>query len=870
MDEFRLYVLGAFALHVHGGTAVLRTRKSVALLTFLALQPQRRARREQLAHMLWPRVDSDAARTSLRQLLANMRKAIAGAPMLIGEGDWIALAPDLSVDALAFQAAASRGDVAGAAAAVTLFRGQLLADGLSVDSAEFDDWLDHERGRLCRVAVGAMEQVATAALAGDHGRGEGLAAAERAIALDPFNEQAHRLLMALQAVTGRPDLALLHYGALAETLRRELQVAPDPETQALHDRLRSTRRPRRPVTLQSTPPSAGGSPTPEPSIATSGLVQHAIAPSPIPHAMRSVRLGALAPAALIGATVALVLAAAVGLHRWIAPTSIAPRVTRLFPVAADPSIEQRPAVSPDGARVVYTGRLQDPRNVDLYLVTIGDQTPVRLTHDPEIDDNAAWTPDGASIAFTRAPRDGHAPCAILVMAATGGQERLAGHCRSALTSRLSWAPDGRTLYYSDAVVRGGVTRIFKLDSTTSASVPVTDPPANISGDGDPQISRDGKTLAFLRTKAWQSVELNVQDLAEGTARALSHDGKTIWGLAWGPRNEGLFFSSDRDGDTGLWWIARNGSGLTRLALGDVEYRALSSAKARLVYEALKDHASFQQIPRDATPVTQPRYVESLRTNLFDRFYVESSDKRAAFVSVRAGPENLWVADRDKPPRQITFTKDVFYQEPAWSPDGKWIAFVGVAREQSDIFLISGEGGAPRAVMRDAALQQSPAWSPDGKTLYFTSRKSGAWRIWRIDPFGRAGAVAMSGDGPRAVRPSADGRYLYYALDGVPGIRRRSLSRDGAVLLGSEELIITTLHPNDWRNWWLADGALFYAKRGGGDPDGLIIRHDLATGAERAVADATHLLWSASFWVRTDGSIVLTHRDLQIDVNGVDF
>jgi len=860
-------VLGTLALDAPGGGAVLRTRKAVALIAYLALQPGRRARRDQLAQMLWPRVENDAARTSLRQLLAGLRKAGEGDAALVeADGDWLELAPDIRIDAVAFEAATARGDLAGATEAVALYRGALIADGLAVDSAEYDDWLDHERGRLCRLAVAAMERVAAAAIEGAIDRAEGLAAAERAVALDPYNEHAHRLLMELQAANGRPDLALLHYAALTETLRRELQVAPDPETQALHDRLRVGRRPVRP----SAPPDAGEMLPPSPS---PDSMQAPLAGTSGPISIEPLRpTGSLTLAALVGVALALLLAAAIGAYRWIAPPPVAPKVTRLFPVAADPSVEQRPAIAPDGTRVVYTARLQDKHNVDLYLVTIGDQTPQRLTTDPEIDDNAVWTPDGSSIAFTRVSRDGHAPCAILIMPATGGQERLAGHCRAALASRLSWAPDGRTLYYSDADAKGAVSRIYRLDTATGATAAVTNPPAHIQGDGEPQVSRDGRTLAYLRTKAWQSVEVETQDLASGERRSLSHDGKTIWGMAWSARDEGLIFSSDRSGDTGLWWIARDGSALSRLALGDVEYRALSFARNRdrLVFEALKDHASFQHVPRDATPATEPQYLTNLRTNLFDRFYVESRGGRAAFVSVRSGPENLWVGDPGKQPHQISFTQDKFYQEPAWSPDGKWIAYVGVTSDQSDIFLVSGDGGAPRPVTRDPAVQQSPAWSPDGKYLYFTSRKSGAWRIWRVDPLAKAPPIAVSGDGPRTVRPSPDGKYLYYAIDGVAGVRRRALATGGTSLVGPEEMVTPALHPSDWRNWWLADNALFYAKRGGGDPAGLIVRRDLATGTERAMADATELLWSASFWARPDGSLVLTHRDLQIDVNGVDF
>ena len=849
-------------LDAPGGAAVLRTRKAMALIAYLALQPERRARREQLAQMFWPRVEGDAARTSLRQLLAGLRKA--GADDLIhAEGDWLGLAPDLDVDAISLERAARRGDLEGAIEAVALYRGGLIAEGLSVDSPAFDDWLDLERARLCRLAVAAMERVAAAAIDGSYDRSAGLAAAERAVALDPYNEQAHRQLMTLQAAIGRPDLALLHYGALAETLRRELQVAPDPETQKLQEAIRTARRQARPAEDMR----AAAPPAPEPSVVRPVPLQEPAAP---PQSRR--RYPGLAPAALAGAAAALLLFAGLGLRRWIAPAPVAPTVTRLFPVAADPSVEQRPAIAPDGNRVVFTARLQDPRNVDLYLVTVGDQTPVRVTSDPEIDDNAVWTPDGSAIAFTRSSRDGRSPCTILIIPATGGQERLAGHCRSALASRLSWAPDGRTLYYSDADARGAVSRIYRLDTTTGATAAVTDPPTNIQGDGEPQVSRDGKTLAYLRTKAWQSVEVETQNLESGARSALSHDGKTVWGLAWSAKDQGLIFSSDRGGDTGLWWIAKDGSGLTRLALGDVEYRALSFArnKDRLVFEALKDHASFQEVPRDATLATPPHFIPNLRTNIFDRFYVEAANGRAAFVSVRAGPENLWVADKGKPPHQISFTQNIFYQEPAWSPDGKWIAYVGVSSEQSDIFLISGDGGSPRPVTRDPAVQQSPAWSPDGRYLYFTSRKSGAWRIWRVDPQSGAPAVSVSGDGPRTVRPSPDGKYLYYALDGIAGVRRRALTADGTSLTGPEEVVTNALHPSDWRNWWVADKALFYARRSGGDPSGTIVRHDLATGLERDMTDATELLWSASFWARPDGSLVLTHRDLQIDVNGVDF
>lgn len=854
MERGRLTLLGAFALDAPGASEVMRTRKACALVAYLALHAGRSARREQVASILWPRVAPDAARTSLRQLLAAIRKTAAeGHPLIESEGDSLRLDAELAIDALEFQACAARPDLAAAVTAMQLYGDDLVAEGMSIGSPPFDAWLDGERAALRNMAIGVMERIAAAGLADAIDAARALAATERLARLDPYNEQAWRTAMELLRRSRRRDLAMQRYAALRELLQRDLQIEPEPETVALYEAIRAERGPT---------PAAS-----EPAAAPVASAQPVAAPAPVapPRPRRRWWIPAGAVAALVAVVAAVLLLAG--------PRAVAaPEVKRLFPIVADPKIEQRPALAPDGNRVVYTARLADKTNVDLYLVTIGDAAPLRLTTDPGIDDNAVWTPDGAAIAFTRAARDGASPCRILVMSVPNGTERVAGLCRSALTARLSWAPDGKTLYFSDAETKGGVSRIYRLDTASGAASPVTDPPAAIQGDGEPQVSRDGRTLAYLRTQAWQSVEVETLDLSSGTRRTLTHDGKTIWGLAWSPRDEGLVFSSDRSGDTGLWWIDPRGGEPRRLAASALEYRALSSARARdrLVFETLRDKASFFTVPADATPAVAPAPIEALRTDLFDRFYIENRAGRVAFVSVRSGPEELWVADRGRPPQQITRTGDTFYQEPAWSPDGQWIAYVGVVGGQGDLYLIRGDGSGGRRLTRDASLQQSPMWSADGRFLYYTSRRDGGWRIWRMDPFATTAPVAVSAVGPRTVRPSADRRWLYYALDGVPGVRRRRLGADGLRLTGTEEVVVRDLHPSDWRNWWLAGDALFYARRGGGDPTGVIVRRDLMSGAEREMTDATDLLWSASFWARPDGSLAITRRDLQIDLAGIDF
>ena len=59
-------------------------------------------------------------------------------------------------------------------------------------------------------------------------------------------------------------------------------------------------------------------------------------------------------------------------------------------------------------------------------------------------------------------------------------------------------------------------------------------------------------------------------------------------------------------------------------------------------------------------------------------------------------------------------------DPAWSPDGKRIAYWANTSGQRDLWTVGVEGGEPAAVTADLATDWSPEWSPDGRWLYFAS------------------------------------------------------------------------------------------------------------------------------------------------------
>ena len=84
-------------------------------------------------------------------------------------------------------------------------------------------------------------------------------------------------------------------------------------------------------------------------------------------------------------------------------------------------------------------------------------------------------------------------------------------------------------------------------------------------------------------------------------------------------------------------------------------------------------------------------------------------------------------------------------DPAWAPDGSWLAFAGRDRYAVDIYVVRPDGSSPTRLTNDNAFARSPVWSPDGSRVAYLSNKTGYFEIWAIDvrADGSGGLVASS-------------------------------------------------------------------------------------------------------------------------------
>lgn len=244
MTQLCVQVLGPLrVLDECGAEIKLASRKSRALLAYLALRPSESHARDRLATLLWEHADDELARTSLRQALASLRKALPESlqSALLTTTDTVALDGDcVQCDVTQFKSSVITPTRASLQTAAQLYRGDLL-EGFDARSANFEEWLSNERLLLRRQACEALQRLAQLALASQD-FDCAATACNRLLVLEPLNEANHRVLMELHAKRGAYAEALRQFRVCKDLLRRELDVAPEPATEQLYRELMKRRR----------------------------------------------------------------------------------------------------------------------------------------------------------------------------------------------------------------------------------------------------------------------------------------------------------------------------------------------------------------------------------------------------------------------------------------------------------------------------------------------------------------------------------------------------------------------------------------------------------------------------------------------------
>jgi len=241
MSKFKISLFGALRITDPSGKKIaVSGGKQQALLALLALNTDNNPSRDQVMTLLWGDRFTDQARQSLRQSLSKLRQCFdtSAGDVIWATQDRIGINPDMvQVDATEFIANATAKTIEGDQNAASLYNGGFL-DGLFVRESGFEDWLTIERERICNLAIPVFERLAQHYLrTKDQAKSQEIA--RRLIEIDSLRESSHRMMMQIMAQSGQRASAIRQYKTCLEILRQELDVEPEPETQALLEKIKS-------------------------------------------------------------------------------------------------------------------------------------------------------------------------------------------------------------------------------------------------------------------------------------------------------------------------------------------------------------------------------------------------------------------------------------------------------------------------------------------------------------------------------------------------------------------------------------------------------------------------------------------------------
>ncbi len=268
MVRLSIRLLGPFQASLEGEpTTGFKYDHVRALLAYLAVETDRPHRRERLAGLLWPDQPHSRALSNLRYALYNLRNALrdrrAHPPGLTVTRQTLQFntASDHWLDVRAFEqhladsrsaevplfpprseASLDGAPVETAAfhhlqSAVQLYRGAFMEGFSLANSPAFEEWLLLRQEQLAQQVLSALHRlIQIHAAEGAYDRAE--PCARRLLDLEPWDEEAHRQLMRVLALSGRRSAALAHYRTCRRTLAEELGVEPTDQTTALYRQIR--------------------------------------------------------------------------------------------------------------------------------------------------------------------------------------------------------------------------------------------------------------------------------------------------------------------------------------------------------------------------------------------------------------------------------------------------------------------------------------------------------------------------------------------------------------------------------------------------------------------------------------------------------
>jgi tricorn protease len=423
----------------------------------------------------------------------------------------------------------------------------------------------------------------------------------------------------------------------------------------------------------------------------------------------------------LAAAVVLCLAAAPAQTQSAAADQVPPGPTHLLRFAD---------ISKDKVVFVYAG--------DLWIASREGGAARRLTSQVGDELYPKFSPDGKWIAFT-GEYDGN-PDVYLISADGGEPKRLTFHPSNDIV--LGWTPDGKNiLFRSDRFNEplGRSTRLYVISPQGGSAHALPVPRGDLTS-----FSPDGTRIAYLETsqefRTWKryrggwSLPIAIYDLKKNTYEELPKTAGMDMFPMW--HGNSIFFISDRDGIMNLYSYdlgSKQTKKLTDYKEFDIKWPSLGPDA--IVYEnggLLYSYDLASGKTRDLPIVVRAEDLEARPE--FKSVTQEVSGAALSPSGARAVVEargNIFTVPAEHGSVRTLTTEHSSIHElnPAWSPDGKWIAYLSDKTGEYELYTRPQMGGDETRITTNGKIYRfGPTWSPDSKKLAFWDKSNQLWYV----------------------------------------------------------------------------------------------------------------------------------------------
>ena len=390
-------------------------------------------------------------------------------------------------------------------------------------------------------------------------------------------------------------------------------------------------------------------------------------------------------------------------------------------------VEASPSFSSDGKWIAFTGQYDG--NTDVFVIPAEGGVPKRLTFHPDPDQALGWSRDNRKVLFT-STRNSYSRLGELFLASLDGglEEKLP----LPMGREGSFSPDGERIAYVPLARAFTVWKRYRGGQTTPIWI------ATLSNSRIEKVPREN-----------------------------SNDFSPMW------VDDKVYFLSDRNGPVALFSYDTKAKRVTRAAgNGGMDFKSASAGPGAIVIEQFGQIQLYDLKSGTLSPVKislagdlaelRPKFVNVGRR--LTNAHISPTGARALF---EARGEIVTVPAEKGDPRNLTETTGVIERDPAWSPDGKWIAYFSDESGEYELHVRDSLGVEPARKIRledNPTFYTTPRWSPDSKKIAYLDAHLAIWYVdidakkpVRVDKDRFLGPA-----GDRAPTWSPDSKWLTYA------------------------------------------------------------------------------------------------------------